>query len=139
MAYPALIAGRRLVRSRWATPLVAGFALATWDLFLDPQMVDAGHWSYAFPSPSVPLLPGIPWSNLGGWIGVSVLLMLALDRLPRRAADDRQPALLYLWTYVSSVLAAAVFFNEPRVALAGGVGMGLVAVPYAWVLWSERA
>ena len=47
------------------------------------------------------------------------------------AADDRQPAALYLWTYASSVLAAAVFFDRPMTALVGGVGMGLVAVPFA--------
>jgi len=139
MAYPALIAGRRLVQSRWAVPLVAGLALASWDLFLDPQMVDAGHWTFADPTPSIPLSGGIPWTNLLGWLAVSVVLMAMLDRLPRRPADDRQPAVLYLWTYVSFVIANVFFFDEPRVALAGGVVMGLVALPYAWVLCFERA
>jgi putative membrane protein len=64
--------------------------------------------------------------------------MAVLSFLPRRPADDRQPGLLYLWTYASSVLANAVFFDRPEVALAGGVVMGLVALPYAWVVWSER-
>jgi uncharacterized membrane protein len=139
MAYPALIAARRLVRGRWTTPVVAAVALASWDLFLDPQMVEAGHWTFAYPTPSVVFEPGIPWTNLGGWVVVSLGLMLILDRLPRRSADDRQPAALYLWTYFSFVLANLVFFDEPRVALAGGVMMGLVAIPYAWSLWSQRA
>jgi putative membrane protein len=54
-----------------------------------------------------------------------------LQLLPRREADDRVPAALFLWTYASSVLAFAVFFGRPVVALVGAVGMGLVAVPYA--------
>lgn len=139
MAYPALIAGRRLVRSRRLVPLVAGFALAAWDVFLDPQMVGEGHWAFASPTPSPPLVDGIPWTNFGGWLIVAVLLMAVLDRLPRTPADDRQPALLYLWTYASSVLANAVFFDRPGVAIAGGVVMGVVAIPYAWALWSDRA
>ncbi len=38
--------------------------------------------------------------------------------------------MLYLWTYVSSVLANAAFFGRPWVALAGGIAMGAVAIPY---------
>jgi len=138
MSYPALVAARRLTRRWWLTPIVGGVALASWDLFLDPQEVAAHHWAYAYPTPSPPLLHGIPWTNFGGWLAVSILLMALLDRLPRRPADDRQPATLYLWTYASSVVANAFFFHRPHVALAGGVVMGLVAVPYAWALWSER-
>ena len=88
---------------------------------------------------SPPLVDGIPWTNFAGWLAVAIVLMAILDRLPRRPADDRQPALLYLWTYASSVLANAAFFDRPGVAVAGGVVMGLVAIPYAWVLWTERA
>ena len=138
MAYPALVAGRRLAHGRWTTPLVAGLALASWDVFLDPQMVAAGHWAFDRPRPSPPLLGGIPWTNFAGWFLTAVVLMAVLDRLPRRPADDRQPALLYLWTYVSFVVANLFFFHEPRVALAGGLVMGAIALPYAWTLWSER-
>jgi putative membrane protein len=45
---------------------------------------------------------------------------------------------LYLWVYVSSVGAAALFFDRPGVAIVGGVAMGLVALPFAWRLWLER-
>ena len=42
MAYPALLVGRRI-----GAPVLAGAAaLASWDLFLDPQMVAAGHWHF---------------------------------------------------------------------------------------------
>lgn len=138
MAYPALLAGQKLVRSRLLVPLVAGVAMAAWDLFLDPQMVEAGHWTFANPEPSIPWSGGVPWTNLAGWLGFSILLMAILDRLPRRDADDHQPAILYLWTYVSSVVANLFFWGRPGVALVGGIGMGLIAVPYAWLLWRDR-
>jgi uncharacterized membrane protein len=139
MAYPALVVARRLSRGFWTTPLVAGFALASWDVFLDPQMTDAGHWTFAFPTPAPPFLDGVPWTNFAGWFGFALLLMAILDRLPRQSAPEGQPATLFLWTYVSSVVANIFFFDRPGVALVGGVVMGAVAIPYAWVLWSERA
>jgi uncharacterized membrane protein len=141
MAYPALLVGRRLAGHRgWlvSTPLAA-LALATWDLFLDPQMVDAGHWTWTYPTPSLFGIDGIPLTNFAGWLGVALALMVVLNTLlPERVADDAVPATLYLWTYASSVLAHAVFFGNPSVALVGGVGMGIVALPYAWTLFQSR-
>jgi uncharacterized membrane protein len=142
MAYPALIAGRRLsaalprYRSRLATTLLGAWALATWDVFLDPQMVAAGHWSWLEPTHTLPGVPGIPVSNFAGWLVVAVVMVAALDRvLPERPVrEDRLPLALWLWTFLSSVLAAAVFFGRPSVALVGGVLMGLVGVPLIVVL-----
>jgi uncharacterized membrane protein len=131
MAYPALLVGRRLARTPAGAAVVGGWALASWDLFLDPQMVDAGHWRWAGVRHAVPGSPGVPLSNTLGWLLVAVLMVGVLQLLPRRAADDRQPAVLFLWTYASSVLASLAFFGRPLTALVGGVGMGLVAVPYA--------
>lgn len=133
MAWPALLVGRRLTRSAPLGVVVTAVALASWDLFLDPQMVDAGHWTWAHPTPSLPGVPGIPLTNYAGWLLVAAVLAALLHRLvPTGATEvDRDgPALaLYLWTYVGSVLANAVFFDRPGVAAVGGVGMGLVAVP----------
>jgi uncharacterized membrane protein len=131
MAYPCLLVGRRLAATPVGAALVGGYALASWDLFLDPQMVEAGHWSWTDVQLALPGAPGIPVSNYLGWLLVAVVMLGLLQLLPRRAADDRVPAALFLWTYGSSVLANAVFFGRPAVALLGGVGMGLVAVPYA--------
>lgn len=146
MSYPALLAGRRLTRGRWTGPLVAGVALASWDLFLDPQMVAAGHWSWTQAGPALPGAAGVPVSNYLGWLAVSVGLMAVLWRLPHpetptgMAVDDRVPYALYLWTYASSVLANAAFFHRPGVAVLGGLGMGAVAIPLARSLWrSPRA
>jgi uncharacterized membrane protein len=130
-AYPCLLVGQRLARTRLGAAAVGGWALASWDLFLDPQMVEAGHWTWSGVEASLPGAPGIPVSNYLGWVLVGVLMLGLLQLLPRRAADDRVPAALFLWTYASSVLAFAVFFGRPLVALVGGLGMGLVAIPYA--------
>lgn len=130
MAYPCLLAGQLLARSAWSAALAGGAMLAAWDLFLDPQMVAAGHWTWADPTPALPGVPGIPVGNFAGWLVVAVVLMAALQLLPRRAADDRAPRLLLGWTYASSVLANAVFFGRPGVALVGGIGMGVTVVPW---------
>lgn len=143
MSYPALLAARRLVRGPLATAAVGALALASWDLFLDPQMVGEGHWTWTLDNTlTLQGIDGIPVANFVGWGLVSLLLMLLLDRLPRRRNDgaegDGVPALMYLWTYVSCVLLNAVFLHRPGVALWGGVVMGLVAIPYAYALWTGR-
>ncbi len=131
MAYPCLLVGQRLASTQLGAATVGGWALASWDLFLDPQMVEAGHWTWSDVQVALPGAPGIPISNYLGWLLVAVLMVGVLQLLPRREADDRVPAALFLWTYFSSVLANAVFFGRPAVALLGGIGMGLVALPYA--------
>lgn len=130
-AYPCLLVGQRLGRTPLRAALVGGWALASWDLFLDPQMVEAGHWAWADVRVGMPGASDVPLSNTLGWAVVGVLMVGLLQLLPRRDADDRQPYALFLWTWASSVLAFAVFFGRPVVALVGGVGMGLVAVPFA--------
>lgn len=142
MAYPAYVAARHLVPDRRVTRvLVASWALASWDLFLDPQMVGEGHWSWAG-GVALPGVPGIPVSNYLGWLGVSLLIMTLLEGAGRlappvegplpvtaRDAADWVPLGLYLWTYASSVMAALVFFGNPGAAVWGGLAMGAVAVP----------
>jgi len=158
MAWPALVVGRTLARrpvavdravrrrpvgghdltglSRSRTALVGGLALAAWDLFLDPQMVDAGHWTWAHPDPGLPLVPGVPLTNYGGWLVVSVVMVGVLDRLlPRHSGPSGPAAALYLWTYGSSVLAHVVFFGRPGSALVGGLLMGALALPFARAVW----
>jgi putative membrane protein len=129
MSWPALATARRLVTRPALVPLVAGWTLAAWDVFLDPQMVAAHHWRWTHPHPGVPGVQGIPLTNFAGWLAVSVLLMAALDRIVPRPGPVGQPIALYLWTYFSSVLAALAFFGRPGVALVGGIVMGLVALP----------
>lgn len=146
MTWPAWVVGTALAarlsvrRPRVLAWLAAAWALASWDLFLDPQMVAAGHWAWttgrgvAAPLPGV---PGIPVSNYLGWLGVSLLVTgaLALARVSGSTVG-RVPGpatALYLWTWVGGVVANAAFFDRPAVAVVGGVGMGLVGVPFALV------
>jgi putative membrane protein len=140
MAYPAFVIARKLVGAvTLAVPVVGGVALAAWDLFLDPQMVAAGHWTWADPTPALPGVPGVPLSNYAGWLLVSVVLMTVLTLLmPDDHAAIGVPLLLYVWTWAGSVVANVVFFDRPAVAVAGGIGMGLVAVPALWWAWNSR-
>lgn len=117
-AYPAHVVGVLLGRP----VLAAAWALAAWDLFLDPQMVAERYWTWGSPHG----LNGIPLTNHLAWLAVA-LVMAAL--LPAREADDRTPVALFLWTWGSSVLANLVFFGRPGVALAGGLAMAVVGVP----------
>lgn len=141
MAYPSLLVARRLVGRRTVlVPALAAWALTTWDVFLDPQMVDAGHWSWRDPTPALPGVEGIPLSNFAGWFAVALVMCALLDRLvaPAGPSDDALPFALFLWTYASSVLAHAAFFGRPSVALVGGILMGTVALPLATRRWRRQ-
>lgn len=138
MAYPCLLVGQRLARTPVGASVIGGVALTAWDLFLDPQMVAAGHWRWSNVQVSLPGSPEVPLSNTLGWLLVAVTLCGLLQLLPRSQVDDRVPAALFLWTYFSCVLAFAVFFGRPMVALTGGIAMGAVAVPYALTLRPRR-
>ena len=137
MAYPCLLAAQRLSATGVGTALIGGWVLAAWDLFLDPQMVGEGYWTWADDGWSLPGIPGIPLQNFLGWLLSAIVLIWLLDRLPRKAAPDGVPILLLTWVFASSVLANLVFFDRPGVALWGGLCMGVVVVPYLWRVWSQ--
>ncbi len=128
MAYPAYVVSEVIGGGTVRAALVGGWALASWDLFLDPQMVQAGHWEW---SATGPALAGIPLTNHVAWFAVATLMMLILRAAApsgSAVADDRIPLALYIWTYASSVMAHALFFGLPASAVAGGVGMGVVVL-----------
>jgi uncharacterized membrane protein len=136
MAWPAWIAAMRLTDRRPARVVLAAVGLAAWDLFLDPQMVAEGYWTWRDPVPALPGVPGIPIGNYLGWLGFALLLMTALSFAsghPRSIGDpqDRPVFALWYWTYASSVLAHAVFLGLPASAAWGGVIMGAVVIPLA--------
>jgi uncharacterized membrane protein len=135
MAWPAWLVAARLAANPWRVP-VAAVGLAAWDLFLDPQMVAQHYWTWRHPAPGI---AGIPYTNYVGWLGVALVMMAALSCLvPDPVRDTGPMAALYLWTYASSVLAHAVFLGLHASAVAGAVGMGLVALPLAWRLRPSR-
>jgi uncharacterized membrane protein len=137
MAYPVLIAVQRLVATPIATAFIGGWLLAAWDLFLDPMMVGEGYWTWQNIGWTLPGIPDIPLQNFLGWLLGSIFLMYALNFLPRKFAKDYVPNTLLMWTYFSNILAAAIFFGEPAVALWGGICMGLVMIPWMWRIWSQ--
>jgi putative membrane protein len=139
MAWPALVVARTLASRGPAVAALGAVALTAWDVFLDPQMVAAGHWTWFDSAPGLPLIPDIPVTNYLGWLLVSVVLMAILNAaLPDEQAPSAPAAALYLWVYFSSVLGHAVFFGLPGSAVTGGVIMGAIAVPFAIALARRR-
>ena len=151
MAYPTLVAARAVTagapphRRRLLTAPLAALGLTAWDLFLDPQMVGQGHWTWAHPDPHLPGMDGIPLTNLAGWLLVSLLVQALLDRtLPEPAlpgsgsgSGERQlspvgpgaVALLLGWTWLGSAVAATFFFDRPAVGAWVLVAMAPLVLP----------
>lgn len=131
LAWPAALVARHLVRPFAARVLLGGWALAAWDLFLDPQMVREHYWRWDEPSPALPGVPSVPVTDYLGWLLVATLISFVLQRTlrRRREGDDRIPHALYAWTWASSTLALAAFLDLPAAAAYGGIAMGTVAIP----------
>ena len=140
LAWPAALVAQRLVTGRFARIVVGAWALASWDLFLDPQMVSAHHWSWASSRVHLPGVPQVPVTNYLGWLLVASLVSLCLQAVLRTApdGDDRVPFGFYLWTFASSVLALGLLLGLGAAACWGALAMGAVAVPLAVTLWRGR-
>lgn len=136
-AYPMLLLAQRLGTRRWQVALIGAWTITAWDLFLDPQMVGQGYWTWQDAGWALPGIPGIPMQNFIGWLLAAMALMALLDRLPRKTVSDAVPNVLLMWVFASNVLANLVFFGRPGVALWGGICMGVVVVPWLWRMWSQ--
>ncbi|MGY0497763.1 carotenoid biosynthesis protein [Nocardia sp. FBN12] len=105
-----------------------------WDLFLDPQMVADGQWTWAVRDAGLPGLPEIPYTNYLGWALVAVIMavmLTLLDRLlpPARDPSVAVPVAVFGWTWLGSALAHAVFLGLPASAVWGFCGVGLLGIP----------
>jgi uncharacterized membrane protein len=107
-----------------ARVVVAAGALTAWDVFLDPRMAREGYWSW----PGGGRYEGVPASNFAGWFVTGLAVFAAYAALARGEASDEALA-LYVWTWLGEVFANAALWGRPRVALAGGVAMGVFAAP----------
>lgn len=141
MVHPLLIASRR-VGKNWVF-LYGGFALMAWDLFLDPQMVASGRWSWTFTGAHIPFQPEIPLSNAFGWLfagmGLMGLLHQVLPRDRRKISAGFGVVDFFLaWSWLSCVIANLFFFDRPGIALFGGLIYGAVLAPYAFSRWLGR-
>lgn len=126
MGLPAWAVAGRLVASVPARIVVGAVALTGWDLFLDPQMVAEGYWTW----PGGGAYRGIPLSNFAGWLAASALLMALFAAVVPRATSAVAAA-AYLLMAVMEVLGFLLFFGDAVVALAGGVvcvPLGLAAL-----------
>ncbi|WP_433598615.1 carotenoid biosynthesis protein [Nocardia sp. CA-135953] len=158
-----------------------------WDLFLDPQMVADGQWTWCAAGRGLPGLDEIPYTNYLGWFAVALvmaLLLTGLDRVagtgsantfapaaeclpstaqtPATAPDAARdgtsalelgtldptgpehgsrgpvspisaaavvPVAVFMWTWLGSTLAHAVFLDLPYSAWYGCIGLGVLGVP----------
>jgi uncharacterized membrane protein len=129
MAWPSWVLAARLApRSRPARVLVAAYVFAAWDVVLDPQMVQAGYWRWAHPSPGLPGIGTVPLTNLAGWLLAGLVLMALLDLLVQRTArpgpprtGDTAPLLTLGWMVLGGALAHAGWLGLPGSAAWGVV------------------
>ncbi len=141
ISHPILILSRR-ISSRWA-PLVFGWTIMAWDLFLDPLMVDAGRWMWNSESPDIPFVTGIPLSNAAGWllcgIALGAILHWGLPHEQRKIAPSSAAGDVILgWTLFSGVIGNLFFFDRPGTALVGGLALALPLLPYFFMKWISR-
>jgi putative membrane protein len=130
MALPAREAAHAALgaRSTRGSRIVVGSAAMTaWDLFLDPQMVGEGYWSWARKG----VYRGIPVSNFAGWFltGLGIMALLDVALPPAGAGEgDRRLVSEYGYMSVMQTLGFARYFRDPVVATVGGVGMLPIAM-----------
>ncbi|SUD48099.1 Ribonucleases G and E [Nocardia otitidiscaviarum] len=78
--YPVWIVARQLYSRTVTRVMMTAVGAVGWDLFLDPQMVADGQWTWCSPWPGLPGLPEIPLTNYLGWFAVGLVMagLLAL-------------------------------------------------------------
>jgi putative membrane protein len=126
MLPPAWAVAQRVTgrRSGVAFVVVSALAFTTWDLFVDPQMVQWGLWVWERPG----VYFGVPLSNYGGWLLVSALITM----LVRPPAIPGKPLLvIFTLTWLVEVVGQVVFWRLHGPALWGSAGMGL----FVWLAW----
>ena len=144
MAWPSWVLADRLTRVRRrpaARIAVAAAVFAGWDVVLDPQMVQAGYWTWAHPEPGLPGIDTVPLTNLAGWLLAGAVLMALLDLLVRRTAvpggpriSDTAPLLALGWMTLGGALAHAGWLGLPGSAAWGSA----LAVPVLGALVVQR-
>ena len=137
LSYPIFIAARRAA-AHWVF-IYGGIGLMIWDLFLDPQMVDAGRWSWKLVGPHVPFEPQIPLSNAAGWLFAGMGLMGLLNRiLPhdrrKRTVTSMVPDILLFWTLIGGVIGNIFYFHHKDIGIYIGALFLVYLVPYIFQL-----
>ncbi len=141
IAHPILCAARR-VAGNWVF-LYGGFGLMAYDLFLDPQMVNAGRWTWEVTGSRVPFTPEVPLSNAFGWLlsgmALIAILHLALPRDRRKVSAGFAAIDIFLiWTWLAGVISNLFFFDRPGIAFLFGLTFGAVLAPFIFSRWLGR-
>jgi putative membrane protein len=109
---------------RWHQPLLWGLsslAFTAWDLYLDPQMVERGLWTWHQPGAYF----SIPWVNYLGWFGSSFVITM----LVRPQNLPRYPLLyIYALTWLFQAIGLGLFWGQPGPALVGFICMGIFVI-----------
>jgi putative membrane protein len=143
MAWPSWVLADRLTRRVGAAHRdvtrvgTAAAVFAAWDVVLDPQLVQAGYWTWAHPDPGLPGIPTVPLTNLAGWLLAGAVLMTLLSLLTSRAPvpdapriGDAAPLLAIGWMTLGGAVAHAGWLGLPGSAAWGAA----LAVPLLGVL-----
>jgi uncharacterized membrane protein len=141
MAWPSWVLAERLTHRRTTHVAAAATLFAGWDVVLDPQLVQAGYWTWSDPDPGLPGIPTVPLTNLAGWLLAGTALMTLLHALVSRASvadaprmGDAAPLLAIGWMTLGGALAHAGWLSLPGSA-AWGAGL---AVPVLLTLLLQR-
>ncbi len=134
--YPVWCVAARITRTAPGRVAAVTVGMVGWDLYLDPQMVADGQWTWCNGG-SLPGIAHIPLTNYAGWVVVAAAMAVALlafeTRSPRPSPrHDAVPIALFLWTWLGSALAHSVFLEVPELrfsAIYGLVVMGVLGVP----------
>jgi putative membrane protein len=147
MAWPSWLLAELLTRTARpgrrpaARVAVAAAVFAGWDVVLDPQMVQAGYWTWASPQPGLPGISTVPLTNLAGWLLAGAVLMTLLDVLVRRTSEPgapwtggAAPLLVLGWMTLGGSLAHAGWLGLPGSAAWGAA----LALPVLVALGVQR-
>lgn len=137
ITYPTLLAAQRLSEERLTTAAIGAVALCAIDLLWDPLFTANGHVTWSHGGWTVPGLSPLPLQDPLGWLLVGFLLMLALDRLPRKTAKDGVPITLLSWLFVWGLVVNVATMHSLTAVAWGGVGLAVVVLPWWWRVWSE--
>lgn len=115
--------------TRWQFALIAGIATTAWDLFLDPQMVNWGFWTWATNGAYF----GIPLTNYVGWMLTATHITALLHpHIPALTNPQRHALLtIYTLTWLLETIGLALFWSQLGPAVIGGLIMGTITL-YGW-------
>lgn len=128
MGLAAFATARAMTANRVAQCILGALALAAWDVFLDPQMVNAGFWEWR--ASTWWTYQGIPLVNFAGWF-VAGLAVMAVCLWLAGSESSIPLVVVYTWVAVMQTIGFLVFFGNAFVGICGGLAM----LPFVGVAW----